>query len=209
MVTRLDTGVTLISDGVGDGVSGDRGSRADSEQVVLRDGSSVVIRLLAAGDQVAIARWFAGRFAGLDADTLYARLVVLLGRLDARTEPALEGVGRFEHEAVMAFAADGVTVGIARYLRPGKPGSAEVTVTMADNWRGRGLAKVLLERLAARARSVGIDQLSAVCLAGDHRADRLVEPAGRDDGRVLRRWAGGNPDRSDRAGARAQGRCCG
>ena len=67
---------------------------------------------------------------------MYARLVVLLERLDARTEQALEGVGRFEHEAVMAFAADGVTVRIARYLQPGKPGSAEVTVTMAARLRG-------------------------------------------------------------------------
>ena len=92
---------------------------------------------------------------------------MLLGRLDPRTEPALEGVGRFGHEAIMAFAADGVTVGIARYLRAGKPGSAEVTVTVADDWRGRGLANMLLERLAARARSVGIEQLSAICLAGD------------------------------------------
>ena len=56
MLTRVDTGLTLISDGVGDGVSGDRGSRADSEQVVLCDGSSVVMRLLAAGDEVAMAR---------------------------------------------------------------------------------------------------------------------------------------------------------
>jgi GNAT superfamily N-acetyltransferase len=167
MLTHLDTGLILISDGVGDGVAGDWGSRADPEPIVLRDGSSVVIRLLAAGDVAAIATWFASRFAGLDADTLYARLVVLLGRLDARTEPALAGVGRFEHESIMAFAADGVTVGIARYLRTGKPGSPEVTVTVADSWRGRGLASVLLERLAARARSVGIEQLSAICRASE------------------------------------------
>ena len=117
MLTLLDTGFTLISDGFGDGVPEDRELRADTEQVVLRDGSIVVIRILAAGDEAAIARWFAGRFAGLDADTLYARLVVLLGRLDPRTEPLLEGVGRFEHEAIMAFAADGVT-GRARVLLP-------------------------------------------------------------------------------------------
>ena len=178
MLTRLDTGLTLISDGVGDGVSGDRGSRADAEQVVLRDGSSAVIRLLAAGDEAAIAKWFASRFAGLDAATLYARLVVLLGRLDARTEPALEGVGRFEHEAIMAFAADGVTVGIARYLRVGEPGSGEVTVTVAEDWRGRGLANMLLERLAARARSVGIEQLSAICVASDHELIRSLSRLG-------------------------------
>ena len=109
----------------------------------------------------------------------------------------------------MAFAADGVTVGIARYLRAGKPGSAEVTVTVADNWQGRGLANVLLERLAARARSVGIEQLSAVCLASDHRLIGLLSRLGATTVGPAGRRAGGNPDRSDRAGARAQGRCCG
>ena len=103
---------------------------------------------------------------------------MLLGRLDARTEPALAGVGRFEHEAIMAFAADGVTVGIARYLRAGKPGRAEITVTVADNWRERGLANVLLERLAARARSVGIEQLSATCLASEHGPIGLLSQLG-------------------------------
>jgi hypothetical protein len=35
---------------------------------------------------------------------------------------------------------------------------------VADSWRG-GIASMLLERVAARARSVGIEQLIAICLA--------------------------------------------
>jgi RimJ/RimL family protein N-acetyltransferase len=173
MLTSLGTGLTLMSDGVGDG-----GSPADMERVVLRDGSSVVIRLLAVGDEAAIASWFASWFAGLGAETLYARLFVLLEWLDRRTESELGRVDRVDREAVAAFAPDGVTVGIARCLRVGEPGSAEVTVAMADDWRGRGIASMLLERVAARARSLGIEQLTAICLACNHTLIRLLSRLG-------------------------------
>jgi GNAT superfamily N-acetyltransferase len=172
MLTGLEAGLAR-SDGVGDG-----GSLADVERVVLRDGSSVVIRPLAAGDEAAIASWFTSWFAGLCAETLYARLFVLLQRLDPRTQSALTHVDRSDHEVITAFAPDGVTVGIARCLRVGKPGSAEVTVAVADAWQGRGIASVLLERVAARARSVGIEQLTAICLAGNLTLIRLLSRLG-------------------------------
>ena len=77
-------------------------AKRDAERVVLRDGSSVVIRPLAAGDEAAIASWFTSRFAGLPSATLYARLFGLLKRLDPRAEPALARAGRFDHEAITA-----------------------------------------------------------------------------------------------------------
>ena len=173
MLTGFETGLARTSNVVGDG-----GLSPDVERMVLRDGSSVVIRPLAAGDEAAIASWFISWFAGLSAETLYARLFVLLQRLDPRTESALARVDRREHEAIMAFAPDGVTVGIARCLRVDKPGSAEVTVTVADAWQGQGIASVLLERVAARARSVGIEQLTAICLAGNLTLIRLLSRLG-------------------------------
>jgi GNAT superfamily N-acetyltransferase len=172
MLTGLEAGRTR-SDGVGDG-----GSSADVERVVLRDGSSVVIRPLAAGDEAAIASWFTSWFAGLCAETLYARLFVLLQRLDPRTESTLTHVDRSDHEVITAFAPDGVTVGIARCLRVGKPGSAEVRVAVADDWQGRGIASMLLERVATRARSVGIEQLTAICLASNLTFIRLLSRLG-------------------------------
>ena len=173
MLTGLETGLAWISDRGGDG-----GLSADVERMVLRDGSSVVIRPLAAGDEAAIAGWFTSWFGGLSAETLYARLFVLLQRLDPRRGSALARVDCSDHEVIMAFAPDGVTVGIARCVRVGKPGSAEVTVAVADDWQGRGIATMLLERVAARARSAGIEQLTAVCLASDLTLIRLLSRLG-------------------------------
>ena len=171
--TGVETGVARVSDGVGEG-----GLSADTERVVLRDGSSVVIRLLAADDEAAIARWFTRWFAGLRPETLYARLFVLRQRLALCPESALACGDRSDHEVVMAFAPDGVTVGIARCLRVDKPGGAEVTVAVADDWQGRGIASMLLERIATKARSVGIEQLTAICLASNLTFIRLLSRLG-------------------------------
>jgi RimJ/RimL family protein N-acetyltransferase len=173
MLSGLETGVARICDGVGE-----RGSSGDAERVVLRDGSSVVIRLLASDDEAAIASWFTGWFAGLRPETLYARLFVLLQRLAPYTESALARGDRSDHEVIMAFAPDGVAVGIARCMRVGKLGSAEVTVAVADDWRGRGIASMLLERVVTRARSVGIERLTAICVASNLTLIRLLSRLG-------------------------------
>ena len=169
MLTRLETELASISDGVGDA-----GSPTDIERVVLRDGSCVVIRPLAAGDEAAIASCF----AGLGAETRYARFFVLLERLDRRTQSELARVDHFDNEALAAVASDGATVGVARYLRIGTSRSAEVAAAVADAWRGRGAASMLLERVTARARSVGIEQFIAICLASNHTVIRLLSRLG-------------------------------
>ena len=38
---------------------------------------------------------------------------------------------------------------------------------MADHWRGRGIATLLLQQIAARAHAAGIDRLTALCLASN------------------------------------------
>ena len=172
-MARPETGTAVRSAGSGDG-----GSRADVERLVLRDGSSVVIRLLATGDEAAIASWFTRCFAGLGAETVYARLFVLLKWLDRFTGPALAGVDRFAPDALAAFAPDGVTVGIARLVPVSKSASAEITVAVADAWQGRGIATALVERVAARARSVDVKQLTASCPAGNDRFIRLLSRLG-------------------------------
>ena len=172
-MARSGVGTALSSAAAGDG-----GSQADGERLVLSDGSSVVIRLLAMGDEAGIAGWFTSRFAGLGAETLYARLFVLLKWLDRFRESARAGVDRFAADAIAAFAPDGVTVGIARVVPVGKSASAEVTVAVAEAWQGRGVATALLERVAARARSVDIKQLTARCLANDDTLLRLLSRLG-------------------------------
>ncbi len=148
--------------------------RAAVERVILRDGSTVMIRPLAAGDTAAITSWF----AGLGAETRYARFFAWLERLDDRTQSELARVDHFDHEAIAAVAPDGTTVGIARYIRTREARAAEVAVAVADDWRGQGIAGMLLERVAASARAVGIERLTAICLATNHTVIRLLSRLG-------------------------------
>jgi GNAT superfamily N-acetyltransferase len=59
-----------------------------------------------------------------------------------------------------------------------KSASAEVRVAVAEAWQGRGITSALLERVAATARSVGIEQLTASCRAGDDTLIRLLSRLG-------------------------------
>ena len=93
------------------------------------DGSSVAIRPLAAGDEGAITSWF----AGLSPETRYARFFGWLERLDPHTQAELARINHLNREAVAAFAADGTTVGIARYIRLGKFATAEAAVAVGDD----------------------------------------------------------------------------
>ena len=178
MITRVADEVVLASTGAGSaGSAGCGGRAADAQQeVVLRDGLRVVVRPLDAGDEAAIVSWF----AGLGAETRYARFLAPLERLDRRTRSELARVDHFDHEAIAAVAPDGTTVGIARYIRIARRRSAEVAVAVAvaDDWRGRGIASMLLDRVAARARAAGVEQLTAICLATNYTVIRLLSRLG-------------------------------
>ena len=131
-MARSRTGTGSVSADIGDG-----GLRPDVERLVLRDGSSVVIGPLDAGDEAAITSWFTSCFARLGAEKLYARLFVLLASLERFAKSASADVDRLGLEPIAAFAPDGVTVGIARCLSVTKSASAEVTVAVAEAWQGR------------------------------------------------------------------------
>lgn len=148
------------------------------ERLVLSDGSSVVIRPLAMGDEAGIASWFTRCFAGLSAATLHARLFVLLEWLNRFAGSALAGMDRLAPDAFAVFAPDGVTVGIAGCVPVRRSASAELRVAVAEAWQGRGITSALLERVAATARSVGIEQLTASCPAGDDALIRLLSRLG-------------------------------
>ena len=172
-MARSGTGTALVSADVGDG-----GLRAGVERLVLRDGSVVAIGLLETADEAWITSWFTRCFAGLGAERLYARLFVLLEWLDRVAPSAVTAVDGLRLGPVAAFAPDGVAVGIARCLPVTDAASAEVTVAVAEAWQGRGIATALLERVAARARSIDIEKLTARCPARDRTLIRLLSRLG-------------------------------
>ena len=76
-------------------------------------------------------------------------------------------IDHHDHEALGALdRAGGRGVGIARYVRDtDDPHSAEIAVTVVNDWQGRGLGAELLAQLSGRARAEGIHRFTALVSA--------------------------------------------
>src|SRR4051812_48368753 len=76
-------------------------------------------------------------------------------------------------------ATSGEGAGVARrHRRPEDPSIAEAAVTVVDDWQGRGLGGVLLERLTARARALGVKHFEATLFTTNKAMLRLFEKLG-------------------------------
>jgi len=160
---------------------------AEGTPVVLRDGLQVQIRPVRGSD----APLLADGFARLSARSRQQRFLSPKHSLSAAELRFLTEVDHHDHEAIGALSpADGRGVGIARYIRdPGDPEAAEIAVTIADDWQGRGLGTELLARLSERARQEGICRFTATIAYGNAAMATLLqnmgaELAGHDHGTV-------------------------
>ena len=75
-----------------------------------------------------------------------------------------------DHHVLVAFV-NREPIGIARLVRDGS--TAEVAVEVADEWQGRRVGTLLMERLTADARAAGIGSLHAV-VGADNTASRAL-----------------------------------
>jgi RimJ/RimL family protein N-acetyltransferase len=152
------------------------GSAVEGRQVALRDGSRVVIRPVRAAD----APLLADGFARLSARSRRMRFLGDKKTLSLSELRFLTEVDHHDHEALAALnPADERGVGIARYIRDAEdPKAAEVAVTIADGWQGRGLGTELLARLAARAREEGIQRFTATASVDNAAVARLLRNMG-------------------------------
>jgi RimJ/RimL family protein N-acetyltransferase len=147
-----------------------------SRQVKLRDGSAVLIRPVRRTD----ASLLADGFARLSERSRWTRF---LGRKNTLTEADLRyftDVDHHDHEALGALDhVRGGGVGIARYVRDREDQhAAEIAVTIADEWQGRGLGSELLARLSDRACQEGIHRFTAVVAADNAAANGLLRNSG-------------------------------
>ena len=138
-------------------------SAAEGAPVVLRDGSTVLIRPVRSTDAPLLADGFARR----SPQSRQMRFLGTKTTLSAAELRYVTKVDHYDHEAIGALsAADGRGVGIARYIRDAEePQAAEIAVTVVDDWHGRGLATELLRRLSDRARQAGIHRFTALAAA--------------------------------------------
>jgi RimJ/RimL family protein N-acetyltransferase len=133
---------------------------AGERPVVLRDGSGVLVRPVRATDALLLAEGF----ARLSERSRRMRFLGKKEELSASELRYYTGVDHHDHEALVALdPADGCGAGVARYVRDADdPQAAEIAVTIADDWQGRGLGTELLARLSHRARQEGICRFTAV-----------------------------------------------
>jgi ribosomal protein S18 acetylase RimI-like enzyme len=90
----------------------------------------------------------------------------------------LTAVDHHDHEALIALdVQSGEMVGVARFVRV-QDEVGECAVTVADHWQGRGLGTELLDRLVQRAREEDVGRFSAVVLAENTEAIRLLQRLG-------------------------------
>ena len=142
---------------------------ARGKTVVLRDGSAILIRQIHRAD----APLLADGFTRLSAQSRQMRFLTAKKELSPAELRYFTDLDHHDHEALGALDhAGGRGVGIARYVRDAHdPHTAEIAVTIVDDWQGRGLGTELLAQLSDRARQEGIRYFIALVSAGNSAID--------------------------------------
>ncbi len=147
---------------------------ADAERARLRDGAALLIRPIAPEDRGLLR----SGFEQLSERSRYMRFQAPMTKLTDQQLAYLTDVDHHDHEALLAL--DPTTdraVGVARFIRV-NGGVAECAVVVADDWQGRGVATELLDRLVKRAHEENVDRFTALVLAENAEARRLLERLG-------------------------------
>lgn len=137
------------------------------ECVVLREGTVVQIRQIQPEDASLLRLGFESLSDG-------SRTARFLAHKSALTDDEIAyftDVDHVDHEALVASdPAEERGFGVARYIRSAEdPSRAEFAVVVVDDVQGSGLAPILLERLAQRARRAGIRHFEAHVLPSNRR----------------------------------------
>jgi RimJ/RimL family protein N-acetyltransferase len=144
--------------------------------LTLRDGTVVLVRPLERRDRAALE----AAIARLSPTTRLLRFAGPKPRMTKAELDYLLDVDHHGHEALLAIdpvTRDGIAV--ARYVAlRDEPDAAEIAVTVADDWQGRGVGTALTDLLIARAREEGFGHLRAIAMGENRRAVRMLRRGG-------------------------------
>ncbi len=154
------------------------------EDVVLRDGSTLRLRVPTGGDEAMLIDFF----NALSPDSRYLRFhgATTIDRSTVAGALETDWSGRGSLLGELAGAEGAIRpVALATYVRLHDPRRAEVAFAVADDLHGRGVGTRLLERLAARASAAGIEEFVAEVLPQNHAMLGVFDDAGFETARKL------------------------
>jgi len=151
------------------------------EDVTLKDGTRVVLRMVRPSDREHLRRGF----ARMSPKSRYFRFFTAKESLSEEELRRLTEVDGENHVAIGAVRpgndGDGEGLGIARFFRlRDEPDVAEPAIAVVDDFQGRGLGTLLLHRLGAAAMERGITCFRCEVLADNQRMRSILEKASPD-----------------------------
>ncbi len=146
------------------------------ETVRLSDGQRLHLRPIRPTDKALLLE----AFDRLSPDSRYARFMSPKAKLTDRELKYLTEVDGIDHFAIGAVRRHLVSkdegVGSARFVRlPDRPDTAEPAVTVVDDYQGKGLGSLLLQRLIEAAWERDIRWFCTELLAENTASRRMIE----------------------------------
>lgn len=147
--------------------------RHDALDVLLTDGTTAQLRAIEPTDADRLVRFH----EGLSPDSVWFRYFGVHPHLTPNEVERLTVVDGRDRLALVALVGDEL-VGVASYDRLANRSDAEVAVVVADAFQGKGVATVLLEHLADRARRNSIERFVADVLPTNAKMLHVFRDAG-------------------------------
>jgi RimJ/RimL family protein N-acetyltransferase len=152
------------------------------ERVVLDDGAILQLRAIRPSDKAALSDGFQ-RLSAQSRRQRFLSAKSSLSEDDLRHLTECDGVDDYAIVAMRSGNGRGQPeiIGVARYSRlaPGS-NSAEIAITVVDEWQRRGVGRKLLKRIVMAASEHGIERVDGVALADNQQILKLLAPHASD-----------------------------
>lgn len=149
--------------------------RRSERAMALPDGRTVRVRPIRHDDAPRLVQ----AFERLSDESRYRRFLSPTDHLTTGMVEYLTSVDHLVHEALVALDESGAIVGVARFIRSqDEPWTAEVAVTVVDDWQSDGVGTVLMEQLIHRARELDIARLTGDVLSENLKMHQLLRDFG-------------------------------
>jgi RimJ/RimL family protein N-acetyltransferase len=167
--------------------------------VQIRSGDVVTVRRIQPDDAPALAR----AYADLGEQSRYRRFFTAMPELPDHMLKAAVEVDHENHEALVATPPRSTEIlAESRFIRSqDRQDTADVGVTVVDEWQGRGLGSALLACLSERALEVGVRYFTAEVLAENRTMLGLLSASARSRPQRAAPWsppASRSPNRPSR-----------